>query len=77
MHWDRREFLRGAGSGDGALEQAEHVLRWRHGEGDSRQGNARLVEWPDGTMTLHVGSEPIFEVVQASPACARAGGGRR
>ena len=69
VHWDRREFLRTAG--DGSVDQAEHVIRWRHGERDQRQSNSRLVEWSDGSMTLHVGTEAIFQVVQvAQPPCS-------
>ena len=66
VHWDRREGVRTLGD----AESAEHVLRWRHGEKDERQSNARVVEWSDGTMTLHIGQEAIFEVVQVAPAPA-------
>ena len=71
VHWDRREFLRTAG--DGSVDQAEHVIRWRHGERDQRQSNSRLVEWSDGSMTLHVGTEAIFQVVQVAQPLAAPG----
>ena len=36
-------------------------MRWREGPGGKRESNTRLVEWEDGSYTLHIGDE-AFDV---------------
>jgi hypothetical protein len=75
VHLDRRESARTLGD----AESAEHALRWRHGEEDEGQSKWRVVEWSDGSMSLHIGAEAIFEVMQVPrtlPPAAGSGGGQ-
>ena len=44
---------------DEGTKRTENVVRWREREGGERQSNARIVNWSDGSMTLHVGSEVL------------------
>jgi len=66
MHWDASEGARALEQqGDDDEGGTNFVVRWRHGRGGQRESNARVVEWSDGSMTLHVGDKPVFEVLQA------------
>ena len=69
-HWEGK-INRGDPAGhtdvDDTHTQSEHVIRWRHNgkdgsaDGATRQSNARFVQWSDGSITLHIGKDPIFE----------------
>ncbi|OTF71434.1 RNA polymerase-associated protein LEO1-like protein [Euroglyphus maynei] len=46
--------------------KVENTIRWRNvtdenGEIESRESNARIVQWSDGSMSLHLGDE-IFDI---------------
>ena len=57
--FDARSYCPEADEEDEGTKRTENVVRWREGEGGERQSNARIVNWSDGSMTLHVGSEVL------------------
>jgi RNA polymerase-associated protein LEO1 len=56
-------------------QSAYNLMRWRYNDaGDKRESNTRMVQWDDGSWTLHVGKE-AFEVdaIDSSDAAGFAG----
>lgn len=65
---DENETLDNEGNSRMKLK-VENTIRWRtitdEDGNETKQSNARIVEWSDGTMSLHLGSE-IFDITEKS-----------